>query len=581
MNYSMNCLACIFEIEGEIMKRESIARANLIRFALASVLTPLLFLSLAASETFARDAVKAISSDAVKSAHHARSAAALQMAQNLSERVGRYEGTALNLTAGQTGRVALAITRIDRSGNASAVFSATDGLCGFGNLSGKITGQRIAMSGELVCNEYRTRMYVTGSFVSSDTIEAQYTLERVANIPQQAGRFRVTRSDNGANSSNPPNQSSDSAQTFFNRGVEYERAQNYQAALEAYQQAIRLNPNYAEAYFRIGTIVTLQGDAAQNASDKTRAYTLAAQFYQRAAQANRSYAEAYVGLGNAYLNLRQFANAMAACRQALNLNPKNFYANAILGVASYQMGNFPEAINALSAAVQLKPDYVPGYLTLSVAYSRQARYEEAIEASRRALNYDPNNADAYVSLSWYYSLTDQPQQSLEAAKNAVRIKPNEQMGYTNMCRAYVDLKQPQAALSACRQALMLKPDDPETLNYMGYAYNDLGQKQRATESFTKSAAGFESGLSNGTINDPDAYYILGNSYRQLGEYANAIRAYRRCIELKPNFSLPHLSLGLTYVLAGDKQSARAEYTRLREIDADKAEKLLKVINSRR
>ncbi|GAC1397177.1 MAG: hypothetical protein NVSMB56_12190 [Pyrinomonadaceae bacterium] len=83
------------------------------------------------------------------------------------------------------------------------------------------------------------------------------------------------------------------------------------------------------------------------------------------------------------------------------------------------------------------------------------------------------------------------------------------------------------------------------------------------------------------ITDSDAYYILGNAYRQLGEYTSAIRAYRRCLQLKPNFALPHLSLGFTYVLTGDKQAARGEYETLRNLDPSKAEKLLKVINSKR
>ena len=59
---------------------------------------------------------------------------------------------------------------------------------------------------------------------------------------------------------------------------------------------------------------------------------------------------------------------------------------------------------------------------------------------------------------------------------------------------------------------------------------------------------------------------------------NAIAAYKKCLELSPNFTKARFNLGYIYAVNGSKPLAREQYNALLNIDADLAAKLLAAIN---
>ena len=76
----------------------------------------------------------------------------------------------------------------------------------------------------------------------------------------------------------------------------------------------------------------------------------------------------------------------------------------------------------------------------------------------------------------------------------------------------------------------------------------------------------------------DPLYLEGAVYSQLGKYGEAVAAYRRAIALRPNFVKARYNLGVTCLLASDRQCARAEYEALRELAPAKASKLAELMS---
>jgi tetratricopeptide (TPR) repeat protein len=185
----------------------------------------------------------------------------------------------------------------------------------------------------------------------------------------------------------------------------------------------------------------------------------------------------------------------------------------------------------------------------------------------------PDFAGGYVNLSWYYSMVDRHQESLDAARRGAALDPSNQMAFTNMCRAYNDLALFTQALDACGRALKLKADDPETLYYMGVAYKGLKRAAEASQAFARAASSF-GGVESAEV---DPLYLEGAVYSQLGRYDEAVAAYRRAIALRPNFVKARYNLGVTCLLASDRQCARAEYDTLRTLAPAKASKLAELM----
>jgi len=67
-----------------------------------------------------------------------------------------------------------------------------------------------------------------------------------------------------------------------------------------YEQAIKLDPNYTEAYYNLG-----------NANQRLNDYESAVVNYSQAIELNPNHTEAYWGRGNSYYNLGKFSESLA------------------------------------------------------------------------------------------------------------------------------------------------------------------------------------------------------------------------------------------------------------------------------
>jgi len=104
---------------------------------------------------------------------------------------------------------------------------------------------------------------------------------------------------------------------------------------------------------------------------------------------------------------------------------------------------------------------------------------------------------------------------------------------------------------------------------IGFCYGKLGNYKDAIEAFKQAIR-----------IDPDyvnARYNLGVSYSGLGLYRDAIEAFKQAIRIDPDYADVHHGLGQAYLIIGDKNSALNEYKILKELDIDLANKLFDLI----
>jgi tetratricopeptide (TPR) repeat protein len=105
----------------------------------------------------------------------------------------------------------------------------------------------------------------------------------------------------------------------------------------------------------------------------------------------------------------------------------------------------------------------------------------------------------------------------------------------------------------------------------------LFQQQFSNPPLTASdrpASGPQSPLSTPTAADQtgplsaDAQFELGNSYVQAGQWAEAVTAYQKTIELDPNFQAAYANLGVAYYQLGEFDLAASQYEKALELNSD-------------
>ncbi len=113
--------------------------------------------------------------------------------------------------------------------------------------------------------------------------------------------------------------------------------------------------------------------------------------YRQALEIDQTRGEAWHGMGAALVSMERLPEAAEAYERAAALLPHTALTRYNLGIVLGRMGQDAAALEWFRAAVALDP-YDPGMRSdLGVAFARLGRFEEAAEQFREALNLDPDH----------------------------------------------------------------------------------------------------------------------------------------------------------------------------------------------
>lgn len=158
-----------------------------------------------------------------------------------------------------------------------------------------------------------------------------------------------------------------SAEDDFNEGLSYFKAGNYNEALEEFQEAVRMKPNFIEANYYLALTYQQIG-----------MYAEAERFYSECIAIDNRYLPARESLGLLYFSQQRYFQAKEQLEIAKNLNsivPEVYYC---LGEIYRMEGNCPSALAAYERAVQLNSSYL-----MAVDALRTARKECAKSAGKK------------------------------------------------------------------------------------------------------------------------------------------------------------------------------------------------------
>ena len=135
------------------------------------------------------------------------------------------------------------------------------------------------------------------------------------------------------------------AEQWFSRALACEKAaQNSAEAVEAYEEALRLEPRMVEALLNCGTLYYEQGD-----------FEKAAAYFERAAEAAPENSLAHSNLGSVLQELGQIEEARRRLRQAVQLEPGNLDARYNLALVCDKLGAHAEAREHWQGYLRLNP----------------------------------------------------------------------------------------------------------------------------------------------------------------------------------------------------------------------------------
>jgi protein O-GlcNAc transferase len=344
------------------------------------------------------------------------------------------------------------------------------------------------------------------------------------------------------------------AMRLLDGGLENEKAGRLQEALENYDAAIRLKPDFGRCHFNRGNVLLELG----NLQDALDAYANALTYKPDSAAA-------YFNSGNAHARLGQREASIAAYRQALALRPEFADAEVAMGVVSQELKCLDDAIACFRRALAIEPDYAEVYYNLGGALAEQGKLDEAVSNFRRSLELKPNYWEAHLKLG--IALADLGQFEAAAASYtaALKIRPDSIEAYNNLATALIVRGEHEAAVEGYRQALIFAPDRAEIHNNLGVALKSLGKLEDATASYRRALA----------INPKfaEAHSNLATALHKLGRTEEALNSYNLALEIDPDNADVHNNLGVLQNQLGQLERAVESYCRALEKKPDYVDSL--------
>ena len=174
-------------------------------------------------------------------------------------------------------------------------------------------------------------------------------------------------------------------QIYSDRGWAYLHLKEYDKAINDFNNALALKPEYAWAYGSRGLVYRSLNENQRAIAD-----------FDRAIELNPKYAWAYGSRGRAYHLLKNFQQAIDDFDHVIELDPRNTWAYEQRGRVFSKLKDYRQAIEDFDRALELDSNYVWAYFHRGITYRKLKDYQQAIADFDRALELEPHNASIFA-----------------------------------------------------------------------------------------------------------------------------------------------------------------------------------------
>jgi tetratricopeptide (TPR) repeat protein len=382
------------------------------------------------------------------------------------------------------------------------------------------------------------------------------------------------------------------SQEAYQRGRIAEESHQYEAAIDAFGAAIRLDPANDSALLHRGRAYLELGELDFALADLNRSL---------AVQPNSSHA--YELRASVHRALKAYDRAIADLQTAARLDPSNAAYLLSQAAIAEERGDIRAAIELYSQALSKNPDSVEIRLKRAAAFTKGNRFEESLKDCNGTIELKPSNAAGYICRAEVYLRLRRVQPAIGDLDQAMRLNPlaleagpvisalwreiqlrevAQQASTASDPVAPQPLQQPLGDISPATihpvstttgapdrpvpvpVAAPVPPVSPPAVSKPGQSlaaeamyYTRRGRSRIAQNRYQDAVAD----LGKAIDLDPscaEAYNSRGYAYLREREYTQAIADFTSAIRLNVRYANAYLNRGVARKLAGDAQGAKGD-----------------------
>ncbi len=354
-------------------------------------------------------------------------------------------------------------------------------------------------------------------------------------------------------------------------------------ALAAYQSILKHDPSHAEARFQSAALLQALGEFAPSLeelsrlspADQQRPAALGVRLADQVGKGERAAADATADKllgqdGFDELDVRPALPVLAAhgradlaVRLLEDLRRRGRASSEDLqglGVLYEKDGRLPEARVRLEEAARDRPDNVPLLLDLARVAHKAGDREGALGYLGHARAIEPANARVHFLFGMICVEMDLGVEAYNSLKEAVRLDPQNAAVNYAMGAVALHRKDASEAIPYFRKYAELEPNEPRGPLAVGVAAFEARDYEMARNMLVPAAERAETAAA--------ANYYLARIARAENEFEDGVHFAQRSAEVNPSYADPWSELGLLYLRLGQPDKAAEALDRCLKIDPD-------------
>jgi putative PEP-CTERM system TPR-repeat lipoprotein len=283
---------------------------------------------------------------------------------------------------------------------------------------------------------------------------------------------------------------------------------------------------------------------------------------QAAVDLGQDILQADVLLVLAHLKNKEFDQALAASERLEQRHPDSPIPHNVIGLAHLAKGDLPAAEARFDKALEVDPAFATAYINLARVDVAQNDLDGAEGRFQRVLESNPKHLGALLGLAALAEQRGDSDGLVAALERAQNANPTATQPGLLLARYHITRGDHLKALTVANDLAGRFPEDAAVLQMLARAQTLVDQVPNALRTFDQ--------LIQRSPDDPQLRYLIGGAHWKAKSFKEAQDAFRKALELKPDFLDAEVALASVSLDSGDTQTALASARALQSAYPDQS-----------
>jgi tetratricopeptide (TPR) repeat protein len=336
------------------------------------------------------------------------------------------------------------------------------------------------------------------------------------------------------------------AQIYFKKGVVFSNLQKFQEAVQAFSEALKIEPDNIEIISELAEDLSILG----NQQD-------AITYYKKALKIEPDNLALKAKLGRVYISKKEMKKAWELFSEIYAIDSTNVYWNKQFAFCSFQTGNRLLAVHLYEKVLEANPRDYGTYSNLIHTYSREKEPEEIKATIDKGLLQFPGNAELILEKANFYFRTRNYEPAMHDFENYFTADGDSIYEIVmNYAISTYFAKDEIKAMKILGNLYRANPNDLFVMYYMSLCYKKMNDYENA-EKYMQWAID----LSTPTYL-PEMYHHLGQIFGQQRKFKESIAALQKSNELDPTNVEALFEIATTYEEFNSNKTLALNYYRI-------------------